>query len=55
MAALADTLHLPVLFAPGGIGYWGSRIHAPNEHIRLADLAPAIKVTALLLERFGGS
>jgi acetylornithine deacetylase/succinyl-diaminopimelate desuccinylase-like protein len=53
MAPLAETLHLPVLFAPGGTGYEGSQIHAPNEHIRLSDLAPAIQVTALLLERLG--
>lgn len=54
MAPLAQMLHVPVLFASGGTGYPGSQIHAPNEHIRLSDLIPAVQVTALLLERLGG-
>ena len=53
-AALVDACPgMPIFFAPGGAGYWGSNIHAPNEHIRLQDLPRAIEVTALLLKAFG--
>jgi acetylornithine deacetylase/succinyl-diaminopimelate desuccinylase-like protein len=47
-------LFLPytILLAPGAPGYWGSNIHAPNEHIRISDLADSIKFHALLLTRF---
>ncbi len=50
--ALVEVLGLPTAFAMGGAGYYGSQIHAPNEHIRLADLPTAIKFTLLLLSRF---
>lgn len=50
MAAIAD-VGVPVFFPPGGTGYQGSQIHAPNEHIRLADLSDAIKITARLIQR----
>ncbi|MBI4553319.1 MAG: M20/M25/M40 family metallo-hydrolase, partial [Candidatus Latescibacteria bacterium] len=53
MAAIAD-IGVPVFFPPGGAGYQGSQIHAPNEHIRMADLAEAIKITARLMQRIGG-
>jgi len=38
---------------PPGVGYSGSRIHAPNEHIRLDDARRAIKAFAALMLRFG--
>lgn len=38
---------------PVGVGYTGSRIHAPNEHIRLEDARRAIKAFAALMLRFG--
>jgi acetylornithine deacetylase/succinyl-diaminopimelate desuccinylase-like protein len=53
MDVLVDEVTRSLFFAPGGAGYEGSRIHAPDEHIRLADLTDAIKVTTLLLKRFG--
>jgi acetylornithine deacetylase/succinyl-diaminopimelate desuccinylase-like protein len=53
MDVLADEVTSSLLFAPGGAGYEGSRIHAPDEHILLSDLTDAIKVTARLLMRFG--
>jgi acetylornithine deacetylase/succinyl-diaminopimelate desuccinylase-like protein len=37
--------------APPGVGYFGSRPHAPNENIRLADAANAMKSFAGLLMR----
>jgi acetylornithine deacetylase/succinyl-diaminopimelate desuccinylase-like protein len=41
---------VPGLFAPGGPGYWGSGGHAPNEHIRLSDLARAVRFNCYLYE-----
>jgi acetylornithine deacetylase/succinyl-diaminopimelate desuccinylase-like protein len=41
----------PALLPPG-VGYSGSRIHAPNEHIRLADARKAIKAFAALMLLF---
>jgi acetylornithine deacetylase/succinyl-diaminopimelate desuccinylase-like protein len=55
MDVLVDEVTSSLLFAPGGAGYTGSRVHAPDEHIRLSDLTEATKVTALLLQEFGGS
>jgi acetylornithine deacetylase/succinyl-diaminopimelate desuccinylase-like protein len=53
MDVLVDEITPSLLFAPGGAGYDGSRIHAPDEHIRIPDLIDAIKMTARLLTRFG--
>lgn len=53
MDMLVDEVTPSLFFAPGGAGYAGSRIHAPDEHIRIADLVDATKVTALLLQHFG--
>jgi acetylornithine deacetylase/succinyl-diaminopimelate desuccinylase-like protein len=53
MDGLVDEVTPSLFFAPGGAGYEGSRVHAPDEHIRIADFAEAIKVTALLFTRFG--
>jgi acetylornithine deacetylase/succinyl-diaminopimelate desuccinylase-like protein len=53
MDVLVDEITPSLFFAPGGAGYEGSRVHAPDEHIRVPDLSDAIKVTALLLSRFG--
>ena len=53
MDVLVDEVTTSLLFAPGGAGYEGSRIHAPDEHIRLSDLTEATKMTARLLQAFG--
>jgi len=53
MDVLVDEVTSSLLFAPGGAGYEGSRIHAPDEHIRISDLVDAIRVTARLLLEFG--
>ena len=55
MDVLVDEVTSSLLFAPGGAGYEGSRIHAPDEHIRLSDLTEATKMTAHLLQQFGES
>ncbi len=41
----------PAVGGPG-VGYSGSRAHAPNEHIRLDDAKRAIKAVAAMLMRF---
>ena len=51
-SAMTDVLPYTMIFASGGTGYWGSGAHAPNEHIRIVDLAKAIKYHTLLLTRF---
>ena len=38
---------------PPGVGYSGSLIHAPNEHIRLDDARQAIKAFAALMLLWG--
>jgi acetylornithine deacetylase/succinyl-diaminopimelate desuccinylase-like protein len=37
---------------PSGVGYTGSRVHAPNEHIRLDDARRAVKVFAAMMMLF---
>jgi acetylornithine deacetylase/succinyl-diaminopimelate desuccinylase-like protein len=43
---------IPVVLA--GVGYWGSRAHAPNEHIRLEDFRQGIRHVARIIDGFGG-
>jgi acetylornithine deacetylase/succinyl-diaminopimelate desuccinylase-like protein len=35
-----------------GVGYAGSRGHAPDEHIRIADFVAGTQYVAALLEQF---
>jgi len=51
MHSFTDTLGLPV--AGAGVAYPDCRMHAPDENIRLPDLAKGIKLMALLLVRMG--
>ena len=44
---------VPGLSAPDNPVYGGCAAHAPNEHIRLADIAPAIGYFTALLEELG--
>lgn len=44
---------LPVVNG-AGVGYEGSRVHAPNENIRLEDFLLNIKLIAVLLAEFAG-
>jgi acetylornithine deacetylase/succinyl-diaminopimelate desuccinylase-like protein len=44
---------LKVPVATAGVGYPGSRGHAPNENMRLADFKTGIRHTARILARFG--
>jgi len=49
VATMRDRLGLPGLSAPDNPVYWGSKAHAPNEHIRLEDVEPALRFTYELL------
>jgi acetylornithine deacetylase/succinyl-diaminopimelate desuccinylase-like protein len=50
IASLQRHLRVPGLSAPGNPFYYGAKAHAPNEHIRLADLGHAIRFTHALVE-----
>jgi acetylornithine deacetylase/succinyl-diaminopimelate desuccinylase-like protein len=39
--------------APDNPVYGGSAAHAPNEHVRVADFAPAIEFTIALFDELG--
>ena len=49
---LCGQFGVPIVTA--GVGYAGSRIHAPDEHIRIADFIAGTKYIAALLEELGG-
>jgi acetylornithine deacetylase/succinyl-diaminopimelate desuccinylase-like protein len=49
---LCGQFGVPIVTA--GVGYAGSRIHAPDEHIRIADFVGGTKYIAALLEELGG-
>lgn len=44
---------LPGLSAPGNATYWASGAHAPNEHIRLADLERAVRFNCHMFQKLG--
>jgi acetylornithine deacetylase/succinyl-diaminopimelate desuccinylase-like protein len=50
VASLQRHLGLPGLSAPDNPVYFGSRAHAPNEHIRLEDIGHAVRFMHALLE-----
>lgn len=51
--ALRRHVGLPGLCAPGNAVYWGSGAHAPNEHIRLADLERAVRYNCFMFQALG--
>jgi len=55
VASLQEHLALPGLSAPDNPVYAGSRAHAPNEHIRLEDIEPALRFTYELLRELAVS
>ena len=55
VASLQAHLGVPGLSAPGNPIYAGSCVHAPNEHILLADVEPALRFTYELLRSLGGA
>jgi acetylornithine deacetylase/succinyl-diaminopimelate desuccinylase-like protein len=55
LAALRRHVGVPGVSAPDKPAYFGSRAHAPNEHVRLADVARAVRFTAALFDDLAGS
>lgn len=53
LGALRRHVGLPGLCAPGNPSYWGSGAHAPNEHIRLADLQRAVQYNCYMFQELG--
>jgi acetylornithine deacetylase/succinyl-diaminopimelate desuccinylase-like protein len=49
---LCGQFGVPIVTA--GVGYAGSRIHAPDEHVRIADFVAGTKYIAALLDELGG-
>lgn len=45
--------YLKVPIASAGVGYPGSRVHAPNENVRLDNFATGTRHTARIIEQFG--
>ena len=50
IASLQRHLNLPGVSAPDNLFYFGARVHAPNEHVRLEDVGHAIRFTYALLQ-----
>ena len=50
VASLQRHLDVPGVAAPDNPFYFGSRAHAPNEHVRLEDIGHAVRFTHALLE-----
>jgi acetylornithine deacetylase/succinyl-diaminopimelate desuccinylase-like protein len=55
VASFRDHLGVPGLSAPDNPFYAGSNAHAPNEHIRLEDVEPALRFTYELLRALGSA
>jgi len=53
VASLQRHVGVPGLSAPDNPVYGGSAAHAPNEHVRVEDFAPAIGFTIALLDELG--
>jgi len=54
VSSLQEHLAVPGVSAPDNPVYSGSRAHAPNEHVRLEDIEPALRFTCALLRSLGG-
>jgi acetylornithine deacetylase/succinyl-diaminopimelate desuccinylase-like protein len=53
LGALRRFVGVPGLAAPGNPTYWNNQMHAPNEHIRLADLDQAVRMNCWMFEALG--
>jgi acetylornithine deacetylase/succinyl-diaminopimelate desuccinylase-like protein len=53
VASLERYVGVPGLCAPDNAIYHGCAAHAPNEHIRLEDIAPAVRYLLALLAELG--
>jgi acetylornithine deacetylase/succinyl-diaminopimelate desuccinylase-like protein len=53
VASFERHIGVPGLSAPDNATYLGCAAHAPNEHIRLEDIAPAVRYLVALLDELG--
>lgn len=53
VASFERHVGVPGLSAPDNATYYGCAAHAPNEHIRLKDIAPAVRYLLALLAELG--
>lgn len=53
VASLQRYVGVPAVMAPDNITHHSNAAHAPNESIRLEDIAPAVRYFAALLEELG--
>lgn len=53
LGALEHFVGVPGLCAPGNPVYWANGMHAPNEHIRLADLEQAVRFNCHMFQALG--
>jgi acetylornithine deacetylase/succinyl-diaminopimelate desuccinylase-like protein len=53
VASLERHVGVPGLSAPDNAVYYGCSAHAPNEHVRLEDIAPAVRYLVALLAELG--
>jgi acetylornithine deacetylase/succinyl-diaminopimelate desuccinylase-like protein len=50
IASLQRRLSTPGLSVPGNPFYFGAKVHAPNENVRVEDIEQAVALTTALLE-----
>jgi acetylornithine deacetylase/succinyl-diaminopimelate desuccinylase-like protein len=55
LGALRRYVGVPGLCVPGDPVYWANGAHSPNEHIRLSDLAEAVKFNCHLFQALGNA
>ena len=53
LGALRRYVGVPGLSVPGNPTYWANGAHAPNEHIRLADLQEAVRFNCYMFQALG--
>ncbi len=52
IVAPLQRIGIPGVSAPDNPFYWGSRIHAPNEHVKLDDVRESVRFMSALLEDY---
>jgi acetylornithine deacetylase/succinyl-diaminopimelate desuccinylase-like protein len=53
VSTFQNRLDVPGVAAPGNPFYFGAKVHAPNEHVKLEDVGHAARFTYALLEALG--
>jgi acetylornithine deacetylase/succinyl-diaminopimelate desuccinylase-like protein len=55
IVAPLQRIGVPGVSAPDNPFYWGSRIHAPNEHVKLDDVHESVRFTIALVEDYAAA